>query len=74
MARPAPTRAQAATHSADTYDLREIVRRQTLPGYRLVIESGLRGDERLNFTPIPVDPLAAALRRGGLATTPVDKL
>jgi plasmid replication initiation protein len=42
-----------------TYDLREIVRRQTLPGYQLVIEPGLRGVERLNFTPIPVDPLAA---------------
>ena len=56
------------------YDLREIVRRQTLPGYRLVIERGLRGAERLNFTPIPVDPLAAALRRRGLATAPVDKL
>ena len=57
-----------------TYDLREIVRRQTLPGYRLVIKPGLRGVERLNFSPIPVDPLAAALRRRGLATTPVDKL
>jgi plasmid replication initiation protein len=47
------------------YDLREIVRRQTLPDYRLVIERDLRGTERLNFTPIPVDPLAAALRRRG---------
>ena len=41
------------------YDLREIVRRQTLPGYRLVIERDLRGDERLDFTPIAVDPLAS---------------
>jgi plasmid replication initiation protein len=56
------------------YDLREIVRRQTLPGYRLVIERGLRGAERLNFTPIPVDPLAAALRRRGLATASGEKL
>ena len=56
------------------YDLREIVRRERLPGYRLVIEPGLRGAERLNFMPIPVDPLATALRRRGLATTPVDKL
>jgi plasmid replication initiation protein len=56
------------------YDLREIVRRQTLPGYRLVIERGLRGAELLNFTPIPVDPLTAALRRRGLATASVDKL
>ena len=29
------------------YDLREIVRRQTLPGYRLVIDRGHRGAERL---------------------------
>ncbi len=50
------------------YDLREIIRRERLPGYRLVIERGLRGTERLNFTPIPVDPTAAALRRRALAT------
>jgi plasmid replication initiation protein len=56
------------------YDLREIVRRQTLPGYRLVIERDLRGVERLNFTPIPVDLLTAALRRRGLATASGDKL
>jgi plasmid replication initiation protein len=55
------------------YDLREIVRRQTLPGYRLVIERSRHGGERLNFTPIPVDPLAAALRRRGL-TASGDKL
>jgi plasmid replication initiation protein len=56
------------------YDLREIVRRQTLPGYRLVIERSRRGGERLNFTPIPVDPLTAALRRRVLATASGDKL
>jgi plasmid replication initiation protein len=33
------------------YDLREIVRRQTLPGYRLVIERNSRGGERLAFAP-----------------------
>jgi hypothetical protein len=43
-------------------------------GYRLVIEPGLRGAERLNFMPIPVDPLTAALRRRGLATTSGEKL
>src|ERR1700716_2443005 len=53
------------------YDLREIVRRQTLPGYQLVIDRGLRGAERLNFIPIPVDPLTAAPRRRGLATASV---
>jgi plasmid replication initiation protein len=56
------------------YDLREIVRRERLPGYQLVIERGSRGTERLNFTPIPVDPLTAALRRRGLATASGDKL
>jgi len=55
------------------YDLREIVRRQSLPGYRLVIEHSRRGGERLNFMPIPVDPLATALRRRGL-TASGDKL
>jgi plasmid replication initiation protein len=56
------------------YDLREIVRRQTIPGYRLLIERGLRGTERLNFTPTPVDPMTDALRRRRLATVSGDKL
>jgi plasmid replication initiation protein len=47
------------------YDLREIVRRQTLPGYRLVIQPGLRGAERLAFTPIPEGPFAERLRSRG---------
>ena len=56
------------------YDLREIVRRQTLPGYQLVIERGLRGDERLAFTPIAVDPIAARLRKRGLNASPGENL
>jgi plasmid replication initiation protein len=56
------------------YDLREIVRRDRLPGYRLVIEAGLRGAERLNFIPVPVDPFTAALRRRGLATASGESL
>jgi plasmid replication initiation protein len=55
------------------YDVRKIVRRERLPGYRLLIERSLRGAERLNFTPIPVDPLAAALHRRGLATASREK-
>src|SRR3954453_18285696 len=47
------------------YDLREIVCRQTFPGYQLVIERGLRGDQRLAFTPI-ADPIAARLRKRGV--------
>jgi plasmid replication initiation protein len=38
------------------YDLREIVRRQTLPGYRLVIQRDSRGTERLIFAPLAVRP------------------
>jgi len=56
------------------YDMREIVRRERLPGYRLLIERGLHGAERLRFTPIPVDALMAPLRRRGLATTPGENL
>jgi plasmid replication initiation protein len=56
------------------YDLREIVRRERLPGYRRVIERDLRGAERLTFTPISVDPLTTALRRRVLATASGEKL
>jgi plasmid replication initiation protein len=48
------------------YDLREIVHRQTLPGYRLVITHVPRGAERLNFAPVPLDAVAARLRQRGL--------
>ena len=34
------------------FDLREIVRRQTLPGYRLVITRDPNDTERLNFSPV----------------------
>src|SRR6476620_2855470 len=56
------------------YDLREIVHRQTLPGYQLVIERGLRGDERLAFAPIAADPIAARLRKRGLNVRPGENL
>jgi len=36
------------------YDLRDIVRRQPLPGYRLVIERLRHGGERFSFVPTPV--------------------
>ena len=36
-----------------------------LPGYELVIERSPHGAERLNFTPIPVDPIAERLRKRG---------
>ncbi len=53
------------------FELRAIVRRQPLPGYRLDLEHAL-GRERLSFAPIPVDPFDVAMRRVGLRA--VDKL
>ena len=48
------------------FDLREIVRRQTLPGYQLVITRDGGGVDRLNFKPQCADPIAARLRERGL--------
>jgi plasmid replication initiation protein len=44
------------------YDLRAIVLRQPLPGYRLALVADPDGRIRLTFQPTPTDPLAAALR------------
>lgn len=46
------------------FALRDIVRRQALPGYRLTLETAL-GRERLSFVAIPPDPFDAAMRRVG---------
>jgi plasmid replication initiation protein len=35
------------------YDMRDIVRRQPLPGYRLAIQRPRHGGERFSFTPVP---------------------
>ena len=51
------------------FDLRAIVQRQPLPGYRLNLEHAL-GRERLCFVALPIDPFDAAMRRVGLK--PVD--
>jgi plasmid replication initiation protein len=56
------------------YDVRQIVQRQTLPGYQLVLTRDRNGSERLNFAPQPVDPLAARLRRRGLIPNSEDNL
>ena len=53
------------------FELRDIVRRQALPGYSLSLDHAL-GRERLNFVAIPLDPFDAAMRRVGLQ--PVDML
>jgi plasmid replication initiation protein len=51
------------------FELRDIVRRQALPGYALSLEHAL-GRERLKFVSIPLDPFDASMRRVGLQ--PVD--
>jgi len=51
------------------FALRDIVRRQPLPGYRLTLETAL-GRERLRFVALPRDPFDVAMRRVGLK--PVD--
>jgi plasmid replication initiation protein len=53
-----------------SFELRGIVRRQPLPGYRLTLESEF-GRQRLRFVPIPEDSFDVAMRRVGL--TPVGK-
>ncbi|MGY8685901.1 hypothetical protein Q2941_50680, partial [Bradyrhizobium sp. UFLA05-153] len=55
------------------YDLRQIARRQTLPGYQLVISCDPRGTERLNFAPALVDPFAGRPREHD-TRKPGDKL
>ena len=44
------------------FELRDIVRRQPLPGYRLDLDFAL-GRERLSFVAIPEDPFDRAMRR-----------
>jgi plasmid replication initiation protein len=55
------------------FDLREIVRRQTLPGYRLSLEVAC-GRERLIFVPPPIDPFEQTARRRRVPARPGDKL
>ncbi len=52
------------------FEVRAIVRRQSLPGYNLALEHQF-GRERLLFVAAPVDPFATARRRVGLP--PVEK-
>ena len=46
------------------YDIRDIVRRQPLPGYSLSIERVPSGTERLSFKPSPSDLLIEGSRHG----------
>ncbi len=72
--RPSPRQVRFALslkHFA--YDLRDIVRRQALPGYRLTIEQPASGPERLSFA--PTDPASfGAPRRRRPKTRAGDKL
>ena len=56
------------------YDIRDIVRRQPLPGYSLTIERSSSGAERLSFKPSSIDPLAEAPRRCRVSQPAGDKL
>ena len=56
------------------YDLREIVRRQPLPGYQLTIERCVGGPDILSFAPTDPDALGIPRRRRRLKTRPGDKL
>ena len=56
------------------YDLRDIVRRQPLPGYRLTIEQGLGGPEILSFVPTDPDALGIPRRRRRSNSRAGDKL
>lgn len=56
------------------YDLRDIVRRQPLPGYRLTIEQPADSAERLSFAPVDPLPFPRASRRRRFTVHPGDKL
>jgi plasmid replication initiation protein len=56
------------------YDLREIVRRQRLPGYELVLTRDPSGIERLNFVSVITDPVARRFARHRSSGTAGDKL
>ena len=56
------------------YDLRDIVKRQPLPGYRLTIEQCVGGPEILSFVPTDPDALGIPRRRRRTKSHPGDKL
>ena len=56
------------------YDIRDIVRRQPLPGYSLAIERAVSGTERLSFKPSSMDLRTEAPRRRRVSQPAGDKL
>ena len=55
------------------FELRDITRRQPLPGFRLALDVSPFGRELLTFKPVESDPVARTLRRRDLITRPGDK-
>ena len=55
------------------FELRDITRRQPLPGFRLAMDVSPFGRQLLTFKPIEIDPVARVLRRRELSTSAVDK-
>jgi plasmid replication initiation protein len=56
------------------FELRDITRRQPLPGFRLAMEPSPFGRQLLTFNPIQIDPAARVLRRRDLSASSGDKL
>ena len=55
------------------FELRDITRRQPLPGFRPAMKASPFGRELLTFKAIEIDPVARVLRRRDLSTGAVDK-
>ena len=55
------------------FELRDISRRQPLPGFRLAMDVSRFGRQLLTFKPIEIDPAARVLRQRSLSTGPGDK-
>lgn len=55
------------------FELRDIARRQPLPGFRLAMDVSRFGRQLLTFKPIENDPAARVLRQRSLSTGPVNK-
>ena len=56
-----------------TFELRDIARRQPLPGFRLAMDVSRFGRQLLTFKPIENDLAAPVMRQRSLSTGPGDK-
>jgi plasmid replication initiation protein len=55
------------------FELRDITRRQPLPGFRLAMDVSPFGRQLLTFKAIEIDPVARVLRGRELSTSAVNK-